>query len=76
MITACKVCSGIMCGSDLQQGNCHIDCYNQETTVFKICLDGTCFYDKVIPENGDNYEITLVSIPHGYYANLPDFTGF
>ena len=72
----CLACEKEIPMNNVQQGNMHMGCYNEEIKVYKICLESTCYYDEDLPENHDEYEIELVKISRGEYFYLPEFEGF
>jgi hypothetical protein len=72
----CLHCKEVIPLNNVQQGNMHMGCYNEEIEVFKICLDGTCYFDENLPENHNDYEINLVKMSRGEFYYLPEFEGF
>jgi hypothetical protein len=72
----CKKCNEIIPDSHVQQGGMHIGCYNEEIEVFKICLEGTCYFDEYFPVDHKQYEIEKVKMTYGEFLSLPELEGF
>jgi hypothetical protein len=62
--------------NNVQQGQMHMVCYNEEIDVYKICLSGTCYFDEDLPDDHADYNIEAVKISRGAYYYLPEFEGF
>lgn len=72
----CRICNEVLPSDHVQQGGCHMGCYNQEIEVFKICLDGACYFSENIPDDHDDLEISTEKIHNGLFLDMPEFEGF
>jgi len=72
----CLHCEKEIPANNVQQGSMHMGCYNEQINVYKVCLDGTCYFDTEFPEDHERYLITPAKIERGAFYYLPEFEGF
>lgn len=80
----CLHCKKPMYSNHVQQGNCHMGCYdeyiNEEIKVWKVCLDGSCY---IHPESqidltllGDGETAQVAKYKRIEILKMKEFKGF
>lgn len=85
----CKQCHEPMPPTMVQQGGCHLGCYeewfNYEMDVWKVEHEGSSYIEADMLAIADmaadadkdrTYKITKMKMKRGEYQALPEFTGF
>lgn len=72
----CLHCKQSMPSNNVQQGQMHMGCYNEEIEVFKISLEGSSYLDDHLPDDIEDYEVEKVLIARGAFHYMKEFEGF
>ena len=72
----CRYCLKPIPNQDVRIAGMHMSCHDEEIEVFKVCIEGTCYYDETKPEELSEASVELVKVPRGHYLTMKEFDGF